>query len=165
MIFHRLQDISHWKLEAMNNAYQTTLVQTAVELAHLLKGNRKLFEKAIFEEGSGVVGIFCDPNFKDSFQNMRELKTDIIHNAIEDVAIGGGRLLTATLGVVYQMGKLQPYLEMFGSNPSGNVIYSINLKQRAAFKQWRDGADEMDLSQEEVNAAIYRLAVELSEVL
>lgn len=156
-------------------SFQTELVQSAIELAHLIKGDRHLLEKSLYEQGSGVVGIFCDSNFKDSFQNMRELKVDILTNAIEDLATGGGRLLLATLGITYQTGKLQPYIEMLGAAPGGNIIYSINLKQRAAFKHWRDieqtaeraaqSGEDFELSQTDINAAIYRLTVALSEVL
>lgn len=149
------------------DAYQTELVQSAIELAHLMKGQRQLLEKDLFDQGSTIIGIFNDSNFKDSFQNMRELKADLLTNAIEDIAIGGGRLLTATLGITYQKGKLLPYLEMLGSTPSGNIIYSISLKHRAAFQHWRDHDDseDLELSQTDVNAAIYRLTVELAEML
>jgi hypothetical protein len=149
-----------------SDAFQTQLLDSALELAHLLREHHQLLEKQIYDQGSGIVGVFKDSNFKDSFQNSRDLRIDILKNAIEDLSLGGGRLISSTMGISFSKGKLISYIEEFGSAPEGSVIFSISLKQRAAFQNWRNGDDpDSELSQDEVNAAIYRLTVELSEIL
>lgn len=145
--------------------FQTQLLESAFELAHLLRDHRQLLEKSLFDRGNSIVGIFKDSNFKDNFQNSRDLRIDILKNAIEDLSQGGGRLISSTMGISFSKGKLVPYIEELGATPTGSVIFSITLKQRAAFHKYREGDPEAELVQEELNAAIYRLAVELSEIL
>lgn len=137
---------------------------SALELAHIFKEEQKLIEKPLLDEGNAVVGVFTDTNFSKSFQGLKEAKLEVLQRAIEEIAGGGGTLLTSQIGIVFREGKVRPFVELLGTSPQGSVIYSLNLKKRKAFHKYKEGDGE-EVSQEDINAAVYRLAVELSYAL
>lgn len=136
----------------------------ALELAKIMKDHPAIVEKALLARGTEMIGIYIDPNFKDSFQNLKQLKIESYKMAIEDVAMGAVALKAATLGLVFKDNKVQTFIAPHGNNPQGTVIFSIAIKNVVAFKAWRtdDGAE---LPEEEANAMMYSLIAGVSKLI
>jgi hypothetical protein len=141
------------------------LLPSAMELAQLLKSNRDLLEEDLYRQGNEVVTIFHDPQTETHFQNLRDLKIDVIAGAIEDLAVGGGRLLMATVGVALGNNQLRPYIDMLGAESSGKIVFSIGLRRKDILPNWRVEDNSEGLPQEDINAGIYRLTAELAEII
>jgi hypothetical protein len=140
------------------------VLAAAEELALLLKEDRSLIEKDVLARGDELLGFFADDTIRGSFKNFTKMKIEAIKLAIDDLSRGGGTLRKSSLGLVLSNGKILTFIEPFGSVPSGTTIYSINLKNVFAFKNWR--TDEgVEIPQEDLNIAIYRLTVAWSELL
>jgi hypothetical protein len=73
-------------------------------------------------------------------------------------------LRSSTIGLSYRNKEITPYISLHGTLPEGNVIFSINWKNIAAFRAWRNGQGE-EVPQEEIHAAIYFLTFEISKLL
>ncbi len=137
---------------------------TTFELAEMIKQDQGLIEKDLFKEGNEVLALFMDPQYKDSFKNLREMKIELFRMALEDLAMGAITLKTSSIGLAHLNGQIKTYITPFGSPSQTNVMCSISLKSVAAFKSWRAGEDQ-ELPQEELNAAIYCLAVHLAKFI
>lgn len=137
---------------------------SALQLAQMIKTDKSLIERSLFTEGSEMLGLYEDLNFKDTFQNLKEMKLELFKMAIEDLAMGGLTLKTSTIGLSFREGKIKTFISPLGTSPQGTVMFSINLKNNAAFKNFRNG-DGGELPQEKINAAIYRLTVALSDLV
>lgn len=136
----------------------------ALELATMMKEEPSLVETPLIHKGNELIGIFVDPNFNDNSMNLKPLKIDTLKMAIEDLGMGAITLRTATVGLTYKDGKIIPFINPHGSAAMGNVVYSINWKNVVAFKNWRKGLQNK-IPQEDIEAAIYRLSLELSCLL
>ena len=132
------------------------------ELATLIKQDKSLLEKDLYQQGNTMLALYQDANFTDSFQNFKELKIELFRMAVEDLAMGGMTLRTSVIGLAFQNNKVKTYIAPFGVNPQGNVMFS--MRDMAAFKNWREG-DGNEIPQEVLNAGIYRITVALSELL
>ncbi len=137
---------------------------TSLELAQLIKQDPKLIEKDLLQRGLEILALFQDSNFSDSFQNFKELKQDLYLTVLEDLAMGGMTLRTSVMGLSFRDGKVKTFITPHGMPPQGNVMYSVSLKNIAAFKNWRSD-DGSEIPEEDLNAAIYRMVVALSEVI
>jgi len=137
---------------------------TSLELAEIIKDEPQLIEKDLLKEGNDIVAIYQDANFTDSFQNFRELKREIFNLALEDLAMGGITLRTSMIGLTFREGKIKTFISPLSVQPSGNLMFSITLKETAAFKNWRND-EGADIPQENLNAAIYRIIIALAEIL
>jgi hypothetical protein len=146
------------------NVKKVDVLATASELAAILQQDPTLIEKDLVQRGDELLGIFSDDSFRDSFKNFRQMKIEALKMAIEDISAGAPTLMTSTIGLTFKNNKIVTYIVPFGTMASGNVLYSINLKDRAAFKSWRN-EDAFDVSQDDVNTAIYRLTVSWSQLL
>lgn len=132
------------------------VLRSSEELAQIMKKDPSFIEKDLIQQGDQILGIFTDESFRGSFKNFDKMKIEAIKMAIEDIACGAPTLMSSTIGLTFKNNKIQTYIVPFGTMASGNVMFSINLKNRAAFKSWRD-QEATDFAQEEVNTAIYRL--------
>lgn len=147
-----------------NCLMKVDIKNSSLELAAILKEDSKLIERDMLQRGNELIALYQDANFGDGFQNFRELKRDLFCAALEDLAMGGITLRTSAMGLTFREGKVKTYISPLGVQPPGNVMFSISLKNVAAFMSWRSD-DGAEFPQEELNATIYRLVVALSEVL
>lgn len=153
-----------------NNAkkYEGSLdvLTPSLELAQIMSQHPQIIEKDLLKKGDELLGIFVDENATTRrFDNIVEVRKDVLKQAIEDISKGILLLRNSTIGIVTRGNKAYPYVVPHGNNPEGNVVFSINWKDRVAFKKWRNSEGTEEIPQETINAAVYRLAVSLSEVL
>lgn len=148
-------------------AFKTVdVVATSRELAEIMKQDASAKERELLQAGDELLAFYEDPNFRVSFQNLRRLKAEAIEMAIQDISSGVMTLRSSTIGVSFRGTALAPYITPHGSSPSGTVVFSIGWKNIKAFRNWRkDESAEDDISQDEINLAIYRLTALLSEVI
>lgn len=137
---------------------------SALELAQLIKQDPKLIEKDLYSQGQELLALFQDSNFTDGFQNFKELKKELFLSVLEDLGMGAITLKTSSFGLIFRDGKVKTFISPLGVQPQGNVMFSISLKNVAAFKNWRNG-EQGELPDEELHAAVYRMTVALAEVL
>lgn len=147
-----------------NETMKIDIAGSAFQLAQMIKTDKSLIERDLFTRGADLLGLFEDLNFKDTFQNFRELKVALFKMAIEDLAMGGVTLKSSTLGLTFRDGKIKTFISPFGANPQGTVMFSINLKSAVQKGKKTEGEDS-EMPQEDLNAAIYRLTVALSELV
>jgi hypothetical protein len=145
-------------------AKKVDVVGSARELAMMMKNDPSLIEREVLNQGDELIGFYQDPNFGDGFQNLRSLKLEILEMAIQDVSGGVMTLRSSSIGVAFRGRSLTTYISPHGSNPSGTVVFSVNWKNIKAFQNWRNDQGE-DITQDEINTAIYRLAAAMSELL
>jgi hypothetical protein len=60
------------------NEMKVDVFQTAVELAKIIQEDESIIEKDLVQAGESLVYIYQDPNFKNSFQNLREQKMNFL---------------------------------------------------------------------------------------
>ena len=138
---------------------------TAIELAKIMNKDPDFVEDDTLQKGENLVGLFFDTQYTDRrFKGLTEQKVEVLKQAISDISSGVMTLRTSSIGVSYKAGKMVTYVSPLGSLPEGTVVFSVNWKNIAAFKNWRHG-EEVDVPQEDVNAAVYRLTYEISKLL
>lgn len=136
--------------------------KSASELASIFVENPAFAEKDLVAQGQSLVGIFQDPSFKEETPNFRELKYEALKMAIEDLAMGAMTLRGSTIGVTREKGVVKSFISPIGIQPPGNSMYTINLKNSVAFKNFRfDEGDEFP--QDIINASIYYLTYVLAQ--
>lgn len=142
-----------------------TLTDSSDELAFLMKQSPQQVEKELIQNGENLVGIFEDPNYTHRrFQNLNRQKIEVLKSAIDDIGVGVMVLRSSNIGLNFKGKDIQNYISPHGSNPSGTVVFSVNWKNIAAFKNWRHGEGD-DVSQNDINAAIYFLTFQISKYL
>jgi hypothetical protein len=142
-----------------------SLLETALKLSELMKQYPQNIEKPLIQKGENVVGVFSDPNFSTrGFADLKKQKAEIIQQALEDIASGVLILRTSMIGLQFLNNKILNFVTPHGNSPDGQVVYSVNWKDVAAFKNWRNGEGD-DVSQDSINSAIYSLAAELSRLI
>lgn len=148
------------------NFKKVDVIATSRELAEIMKQDASAKERELLQAGDELLAFYEDPNFRISFQNLKKLKAEAIEMAILDISSGVMTLRSSTIGVSFRGTTLMPYITPHGSNPSGTVVFSIGWKNIKAFRNWRnDESAEDDISQDQINLAIYRLTALLSEVI
>lgn len=140
------------------------VLAASLELAQLIKEDRSLIEKELLQRGDELLGIFADDTLRGSFKNFAKMKIEALQLAIDDLSRGGDTLRKSSMGLVLSNGKILTFIEPFGSTPNGTPIYTINLKNVFAFKNWRTD-EAVEIPQEDLNIAIYRLTVAWAELL
>ncbi len=143
---------------------QKTFQEAVQDLVHIIANDRGSIDRNDFKLGAESVGIFQDSNFSDSFKNLKELKKQVIHEAIEDLSMGANNLRSGQYGVVFSQNTLTKFLSTHDLPPQGQVIFSIFLKDVVAFKNWRNNEGD-ELPQDEINSSIYFLVVTLSHLI
>lgn len=142
------------------------ILDSVYELADIMKNDPSILDKPTLKRGEELVLVFNDPTYTTRrFPDLNLKKIEVLEKGIEDVAVGILALRSSVIGLMNKGGKLYPYVNPHGSNPDGDVVFNIKWKNIVAFKNWRkeDGTD--DVSQDDVNAAIYKLTYEISKHL
>ncbi|PWU16075.1 MAG: hypothetical protein C5B49_11010 [Bdellovibrio sp.] len=137
---------------------------SVMELARLMKTERRFVDSSLLQRGQELITIFEDPNFTNLFKDLREQKINAVAVAARDVAEGVGILRTSTIGVAYVEGFMAPFTSIHGSSPAGIVTLSISWSDKRAFQSWRSNLRD-EVAQEDVNAGLYTLAHFLSTVI
>jgi len=136
----------------------------AETLATILREDKSALDKETFRRGEQILTIFQDSNFGRSTRGLNETRVDIVQQAILDMADRGKILSKSFLGVTFLKNQVQTFVCDYGESPEGNVVYKIGLKDVVAFRNWRQGQND-DINQDDINAAIYRLAAEWASFL
>lgn len=136
---------------------------TVLELSVYLRKQPGTRDRDLDRRGEELLAIFQDPNFKDSHQNLRHLKLDIIGQVCRDIAEGLVILRRSNLGVCVQDGKLVKFENSHREQSRPDIVFSISWKNHKSFLNWKN-ADLQDIPQEDLNASLYHLAVVLSQI-
>lgn len=140
------------------------IVNACLELSQLMKESPADVDRELVKKGESLLGIFQDPNYTDKFQNLKEVKREIYDMAINDIAAGVMVLRSSVIGVTFSVSKLKTYVTPHGSLPEGSVVFSISWKNIRAFRNWREGSED-EVTQEQINDALYALAFRLSKLI
>lgn len=137
----------------------------AEEFARILASEPKELNRAELNRGNSVLLVYDEASFGGTrFPELKILKLSVVKMAIEDIS-GRAQILSAnTIGVTFLENKLQTFLTPFGSQTIGNVVYKVGIKNTIAFQKWRQG-EASEISQEDINSAVYRLVYEWSKLL
>lgn len=139
--------------------------ESVLELAQIMRENPHDWDRSLAKKGEVQLGIFQDPNFSDQFQNLKELKKEILLLVAEDLARGIVFLRTSVFGISFNHGKLHTYIIPHGNNPEGNVVYSVSWRNIRAFLGWKKKEKDHEIEQDTIHACLYYIARELSRLL
>lgn len=146
------------------NTNPVHLTKSILELAKLIKEHPQLLEKKLVTRGNGILAIYQDTTFKNSFNNLRQLKIDTFTMIAEDLAMGAMTLKQSIVGLTFKENRIQTFICSYGANPAGNLMLSVSLRNIAAFMNWREG-DADPLPEDDMQACLYLIAVQLSELI
>lgn len=144
---------------------RANVLAPAMEFAQILAKEPRELNQAELTRGGNFLLVYTDDNFGSRFTELKSLKESVIKMAIEDISGRAQILSTNTIGVTFLENKLQTYLTPFNGTTSGTVVYKIGIKNVIAFQKWRQGDTSTDISQEDVNSAVYKLVHEWSKLL
>ncbi|MCX7979203.1 MAG: hypothetical protein N2578_09395 [Bdellovibrionaceae bacterium] len=136
------------------------VIGTAQRLAEIIKQDRSAIDRGEYQRGDALLAFFEDPNF-GTRGGLPELKVQVLHQCLEDLATHAKVLAEAYVGIVFLNNNFEIFISPYGESPEGTVVYKVGLKNYAAFQRWRRG-EATEVGQEDINAGIYRLAVELA---
>ncbi len=136
---------------------------SVLKLADLMLSQPGSIEFTYIRQGAEFLALFEDLSFSETLPNLIELKKELFLMVAEDLAMGGMALKTSSIGLKYSNHEIKTFISPFGSSDSGNVVFSITIRQVAAFKNWRK-VEEIEFTNEQLNAGIYYLTHELSKV-
>ena len=91
---------------------------------------------------------------------FRDLQTDVLREAINDLAAGAITLMNSYLGIKIDAGRLVRASDFYSSPES--LVYKIELKDAAAFQNSSNRRD-FEFHEKTANAAIYYLIDQLSK--
>lgn len=130
----------------------------------ILNEQPDLRDQPLERQGEELLGVFQDPTIKDTFPGFRELKIVAISMACRDIAEGLEVMRSSSVGVCLRNGKPALFKQPFDQPSMGNVIFSISWKNHRVFLNWKS-EERVELAQDEINAALYKLACVLAETL
>lgn len=136
----------------------------ASEFAQILANDPNEVSSVEINRGNSVLLVFSDENFGANFADLSPLKLSVLKMAIEDISGRAQILSSNTIGVTFLKNKLQTFLTPFGALTEGSIVYKIGIKNVISFQKWRQG-EASEISQEDINSAIYRLIYEWSKLL
>lgn len=137
---------------------------TAMRLAEIFKEDPSAIDKAELARGEKLLTFFQDSNFGPSFAGLKDFKSEVLIQAIDDMSNRAKVLAKNFMGVVFRKNALETFVCEYGKTPEGNVVYKVGLRDVVAFQNWRSGQND-EITQEDINAAIYRLTAEWSKIL
>lgn len=130
-------------------AYESSILESVDQLVELLKTDGSMVEQSEFDHGESLLKLYTHPQQGAAALDMAAKKLQLIRDAILDVSAGGEKLAKSTMGLSFAFNQVQIFCVDRGEMPSGKILFSLELKKP-------------ELTQEEVNAVIYRLAVMIS---
>lgn len=114
--------------------------------------------------GRSFLAFQISDEFSAGLHKHREAVRELILTAIEELSEGGRDFKSHGLYLVFRFGKPQTCKALYDSSPEGRVAVSIQVREFASFKAWREAGDD-DLDQETINCAVFSLCFELSRFL
>lgn len=142
---------------------RANVLAPAMEFAQILAKEPKEVNHAELTRGSNFLLVYTDDNFGSRFTDLKGLKESVLKMAIEDISGRAQILSSNVIGVTFLENKLQTFLTPFNGTTTGTVVYKIGIKNVIAFQKWRQG-ESSDISQEDVNSAVYKLVHEWSKL-
>ena len=140
------------------------VLMAAENLAQMIKKDPEALETEAWSRGDNFLEITHDPSFGIKTIGLTEQKIKIIKQAIEDLS-GRGRVLSAAfIGLIFFENEIQTFISQYGESPTGKIVFKIGIKDVDDFKEWRNG-DLGKVSEDDINAGIYRLAAFWAELL
>ncbi len=143
---------------------RANVLNPAMEFAQILAREPKEVNQPELARGGNFLLVYTDDNFGSRFTELKSLKESVLKMAIEDIAGRAQILSSNVIGVTFFENKLQTFLTPFNGTTSGTVVYKIGIKNVIAFQKWRQG-EGSEISQEDVNSAVYKLVHEWSKLL
>lgn len=136
----------------------------ALRLAEIIKKDEEAIDLSAIEQGDAILAISRDPSYTNDSAEFKKEKILLIRQAIEDLSARGKTLSKAMIGIYLLGTEHQPFVCPYGELPRGPVVFSIELIDPDTFLMWRNGQTD-DLTEDDLHAAIYRLAVEWASLL
>lgn len=143
---------------------RVNIMDPAESYARILARDPNEFNNIEFNKGNAVLLVYSDENFGLNLPDFKELKLRVIKMAIEDMAGRAQILSNNTIGVTFVDNKLQTFLTPLGALTQGSIVYKLGIKDVLAFQKWRRD-EPTSITQNDINAAIYRLVFEWSLLL
>ncbi len=150
--------------QPQDNFKKVNITESCLELAEMMSQMPSMADKELIKKGEALIAIFQDSNFSDKFQDLAQIKQQLLLMAANDIASGVMTLRSSIMGVAFLHSKLKTYITPHGSLPEGSVVFSLSWKNIRAFGNWRKG-EEIDLAQEDVNSSIYYLSYLISKLI
>jgi hypothetical protein len=154
---------NHDSRKNTRNYQNVNIAQSCLDLSRFMAESPGDIDYSLIKRGQNLLALFFDQNFTDSFQNLAELKKEMLLLAAEDIAKGVISLRSSVLGISFLHSKLKTYVIPHGSAPDGSVVFSISWKHIRSFQNWRN-EDTADIDQEDLNACLYLISYELSKI-
>ena len=129
----------------------------SLELAQIMKNDPSFIESSLSEKGNNLIEIYKNPNFKrNKFRAFYELNLEVVRSAIEDLSIGAPVMKNSYFSLVGREKQVQFQIVAQPSPPSvpEGIFYGITLKDKKA-----------ELTEDLINAGIYYLTVQLSNMI
>lgn len=126
------------------------LLDMATELIDIFRIDLSLIPKEDYKSAQNLLSIFDNPEFSFRFQNLSGLKNQLYTKCLIDVAEGAKALKTGVFQIYFQNGQLLVGHRNFGESQSGELVYSVGLKNIVAFQGFKDRTSS-DLQQTEIN--------------
>lgn len=146
------------------NSARANVLEPAEKFAYILHDDPKEIDNAEVKRGDQFLLVYTDDNFGSRFPELKRMKLSVVKMAVEDISGRAQILSNNTIGVTFLENKLQTFLTPFGGQTTGNVVFKIGIKNVMAFQKWRQG-EVSEISQDDVNSAVYRLVVEWSKLI
>jgi hypothetical protein len=146
------------------NLKKVDILAASAELAQLLHGNENYLDQEVIDRGNELLEFFTDENLAAEGTNFDTMKIEALKLAIDDLSTGGKLMRKSLMGLFASRNEFFTFAEPYGEKPSKAVAYSISMKNAFPKDDWRISED-FELSQEDLNAAIYRLVFAWSELI
>ncbi|MGE0632868.1 MAG: hypothetical protein AB7O96_10690 [Pseudobdellovibrionaceae bacterium] len=130
-------------------AYEGSILESIDELVNMLKADGSLVEQADFNHGESLLKIYTHPQQSSATLDFQATKLAFLREVILDISGGCEKLKKSTMGLCFAYNQVQNFCVAKGDMPAGKILFSIELKKP-------------ELTQEEIHAVIYRLAVMIS---
>lgn len=150
--------------DASTKDQKPNVIMAAMTLAERLHEDPLGVDKSVYDQGNEVIAFYNDGSFSGSFKNIKNVKQEIVMQAIEDLSTKVKILSNSYIGVVYKDNRLRSFSCHYGEEPDGRVIYKISLKNQQKFEDWRNGQGP-EVPAMDINCAIYRLCVEWARLM
>ena len=140
------------------------VLNSAYKLALILKQDPEALDTGSWSRGEKFLTLANDLTFAERTTELVEQKIKIIKQAIEDLSDRGPILAEAFMGLTLFENQIETFICQYGEKPSGKIVFKIGIKNIKSFMEWRQGA-KGQVSEQEINSGIYRLAALWAELL
>lgn len=148
----------------MTSGAKMDFFESLVQLAQHMKSEPGGINPEFNRRGDELLGFFQDTNYRNSLQDLRAQKVRVIEMVAKDISEGVMTLQSSSIGISFVDNKFIPFVTPHGTPPRGSVVFSVSWRESKAFHNWRS-QEEKEVTQDDINVSLYRLAVILSEVI